>query len=59
MVVMTFLLCHSLRYVTNETNMTTTHLMLNLFLPRLVAKMYQVIILDDYLEERRWVSVWG
>ena len=47
MVVLAFLLCHSLRQVLNYT------MEMAIFSLRFVAKVYQVLILDDYLEERR------
>ena len=46
-VVLTFLLCHSLRLVHTDMEGMT------MYLCRFVAKLYQVIILDEYLEERR------
>ena len=47
MVVLTFLLCHSLRYVFTELMIITR------FIIRLAAKIYQVVILDEYLDEER------
>ena len=47
MVVLTFLLCHSLRWVHSAMVMITN------ILYRFVAKLYQVVILDEYLDEAR------
>ena len=52
MVVLTFLLCHSLRWVLMYMMMKK----ITLCIPRLVAKVYQVVILDDYLDEARCVT---
>ena len=47
MVVLTFLLCHSFRLV------HSTMVMITDILYRFVAKLYQVVILDEYLDETR------
>ena len=47
MVVLTFLLCHSLRWVHSIMVMITN------ILYRFVAKLYQVVILDEYQDEAR------
>ena len=47
LVVLTFLLCHSFRWVLSVMVMITN------IVYRLMAKLYQVVILDDYLEETR------
>ena len=45
--VLTFLLCHSFRWVHSVMVMITN------ILYRFVAKLYQVVILDEYLDETR------
>ena len=47
LVVLTFLLCHSFRWVLSVMVMITN------IVYRFMAKLYQVVILDDYLEETR------